>query len=220
MSIYQVHAVTSKREFESKYGPLVSYKVQLKGDDGFDGEAEITQKPTTPSPQKGQEIEGTLDKSNPKFPPKLKKAQGGGPPRAGGGGAKSPKDTESIERQVAYKGAVELAIAFGNNADEGKALLPEMFELSIGLIQGKKAASAVDVVKEVFPGAKEEVAEITRDDLMTAYKGWVNVMTATGHEPDDITKTFDIKKTALGIENVDNATQDQLQALHSFLTSV
>ena len=220
MSIYQVHAVTSKREFESKYGPLVSYKVQLKGDDGFDGEAEITQKPTTPSPQKGQEIEGTLDKSNPKFPPKLKKAQGGGPPRAGGGGAKSPKDTESIERQVAYKGAVELAIAFGNNADEGKALLPEMFELSIALIQDKRAASAVDTVKQVFPGAEVEAPEITRETLMTAYTGWVNVMTATEHEPDEITKKFEMKKTALGIENVDNATQDQLQALHSFLTSV
>ena len=35
MSIYTIKAVTSKRSFETKYGELMSYKVQITGDDGF-----------------------------------------------------------------------------------------------------------------------------------------------------------------------------------------
>ena len=81
MSNYTVEGVTGTREFESKNGPLISYKLTIKGDDGYQGPAEIAQKPATPAPTPGQSIEGTLDKSNPKFPPKLKKAMG-----AGGGG--------------------------------------------------------------------------------------------------------------------------------------
>jgi hypothetical protein len=219
MSIYKIKAVTSKRSFETKYGELMSYKVQITGDDGFEGEAEITQKPATPAPSAGQEIEGTLDKSNPKFPPKLKKAQGGMGGRGGGG--KSPKDTESIERQVAYKGAVELAIAFGSNADEGKRLLPEFFEASVALIQGKaKPADPVAAVKEVFPGASEEVKAISRDDLTAAYKGWMNVLLASEKDPDEIAKTFEMKKTALGITDFDSATPEQRKELHDYLTSV
>lgn len=236
MSTYQVKAVTSKREFESKYGPLMSYKVQLVGDDGFEGEAEITQKPTTTAPAKGQVIEGTLDKSNPKYPPKLKKAQGAGGGRPGGG-ARAPKDTDSIERQVAYKGAVELAVAFGSNPEEGRQLLPEFFALSIALIQDKKEVSPAETVKAVFPGAKEvddtqakeafgkvfptgPKPEIDREALINAYKGWVNVMTATEHSDEEIAKTFETKKTALGIGNMDDATAEQRAELHEYLTSV
>ena len=219
MSTYQVKAVTSKREFESKYGPLMSYKVQLVGDDGFEGEAEITQKPTTTAPAKGQVIEGTLDKSNPKYPPKLKKAQGAGGGRPGGG-ARAPKDTDSIERQVAYKGAVELAVAFGSNPEEGRQLLPEFFALSIALIQDKKEVSPAEAVKAVFPGATEEAPEIDRETLIAAYKGWVNVMTATEHSDEEIAKTFETKKTALGIGNMDDATAEQRAELHEYLTSV
>lgn len=216
MSNYTIEAIKSDREFESKYGPLKSYKVQIKGDDGFDGEAEITQKPTTPAPQVGQQIEGTLDTSNPKFPPKLKKAQGGGAPR---GGSKSPKDTDSIERQVAYKGAVELAVAFGKDAESAKQVLSDMFEVSVALIQGKKG-DPVAVAQSVFPGAKEVGPEITREQVVSAYKGWVNVMTAHENDAETIAKTFEMKKTALGIANLDDASQDQRKALMEYLTGV
>ena len=216
MSNYQITAVNGKREFESKYGPLVSYKINIKGDDGYEGEAEITRKPESPAPSQGETIEGTLDRSNPRFPPKLKKAPGGGgagAPR----GARSAKDSDSIERQVAYKGAVEMAVAFAKDADEGKALLPDLFELSVGLIQGK-ANDPVETVKQVFPGAKEEKQPITRKEVIDAYHQWVNVQAATGKSDEEIANLFETKKTALGIGDLDEASEDRKAELLAFLT--
>lgn len=215
MSNYQITAVNGKREFESKYGPLVSYKINIKGDDGYEGEAEITRKPESPAPSQGETIEGTLDRSNPRFPPKLKKAPGGGAgaPR----GARSAKDSDSIERQVAYKGAVEMAVAFAKDADEGKALLPDLFELSVGLIQGK-ASDPVETVKQVFPGAKEETQPITRKEVIDAYHQWVNVQAATGKSGEEIANLFETKKTALGIGDLDEASEDRKAELLAFLT--
>lgn len=215
MSNYQITAITGKREFDSKYGPLVSYKLTIKGDDGYEGEAEITRKPESPAPQSGETIEGTLDRSNPRFPPKLKKAQGGGAPRSGGG--RPNKDSDSIERQVAYKGAVEMAIAFADNADQGRELLPGLFELSVELIQGK-ASSPAETVKQVFPGAKEEKPEINRKEVIKAYHEWVNVQSAEGKSDEEMTTLFETKKTALGIGNLDDATEDQKASLLAFLT--
>lgn len=215
MSNYQITAVTGQREFDSKYGPLVSYKLTIKGDDGYEGEAEMTRKPESPAPQSGETIEGTLDRSNPRFPPKLKKAQGGGAPR--GGGARSAKDSDSIERQVAYKGAVEMAIAFADNAEQGRELLPGLFELSVELIQGK-AADPVKTVKEVFPGAKEEVIQITRKEVVEAYHQWVRVLTIEGRSDEEIARLFETKKTALGIGDLDQASDDQKASLLAFLT--
>jgi hypothetical protein len=215
MSNYQITAVNGKREFESKYGPLVSYKINIKGDDGYEGEAEITRKPESPAPSQGETIEGTLDRSNPRFPPKLKKAPGGGAgaPR----GARSAKDSDSIERQVAYKGAVEMAVAFAKDADEGKALLPDLFELSVGLIQGK-ANDPVETVKQVFPGAKEETQPITRKEVIKAYQQWFNVQTASGKSDEQITNLFETKKTALGIGDLDEASEESKAGLMAFLT--
>lgn len=214
MSNYTITAVNGQREFDSKYGPLVSYKLTITGDDGYEGEAEMTRKPESPAPQQGETIEGTLDRSNPRFPPKLKKAQGGGAPRGGG---RPNKDSDSIERQVAYKGAVEMAVAFAGNADEGKKLLPELFELSVGLIQGK-ASDPVETIKKVFPGAQEEKPSITRKEVIAAYQQWVAVQAAEGKSDDQIAKLFETKKTALGIGDLDNAAEDQKAALMSFLT--
>jgi hypothetical protein len=220
MSQYTIETIVSEREFESKYGPLKSYKVRVQGDDGFNGEAEITQKPTTPAPQSGQVIEGTLDKSNPKFPPKLKKAQ---QPTGGGfkGGARSPKDSDSIERQVAYKGAVEMAVAFAKDGGEASEMLPGLFELSVKLIQGKAVPSkgTVEAVKDVFPGAEEVGPVPTHEALAEAYTRWRNSMAAVGHGEDEITRLFDTKKTALGFAQWDDATDDQKRGLLEFLTS-
>ncbi len=217
MSNYEITAVTGKREFESKFGPLVSYKLTVKGDDGYEGEAEMTRKPESPAPAQGETIEGTLDRSNPRFPPKLKKAQAGsgGPPRGGG---RSAKDSDSIERQVAYKCAVELVVAFAINADEGKALLPELFELSVGLIQGK-ASDPVEAVKQAFPGTQEVPPSISRKQLVDAYQGWVNVQTGTGKTDEEIARLFETKKTALGIGDLDTATASSKAELLDFLTS-
>jgi hypothetical protein len=215
MSNYQITAVTGQREFDSKYGPLVSYKLTIKGDDGYEGEAEMTRKPESPAPSAGETIEGTLDRSNPRFPPKLKKAQGGGAPRSGG--ARSAKDSDSIERQVAYKGAVEMAIAFADNADQGKELLPGLFELSVELIQGK-GSDPVETIKKVFPGAQEEKPQIDRKEVISAYQQWVAVQAAEGKSDEEIATLFQTKKTALGIGDLDEAAEDKKADLLAFLT--
>lgn len=220
MSIYTIESIVSEREFESKYGPLKSYKVRVSGDDGFNGEAEITQKPTTPAPQGGQQIEGTLDKSNPKFPPKLKKAQAN---NGGGfkGGGRSNKDSESIERQVAYKGAVEMCVSFAEDASEAADILPNLFEMSINLIQGKPVPTrgVVEVVKGAFPGTEEIKESPTHEQLAEAYKGWLNGMLAVGNTNDEATRVLETKKTALGFASWDDANDQQKEALLEFLTT-
>lgn len=219
MSVYTVEAVVNEREFESKYGPLKSYKVRIKGDDGFAGEAEITQKPTTPAPSSGQEIEGTLDKSNPKFPPKLKKAQMNGGGGGSKGGGRSSKDSDSIERQVAYKGAVEMCVSFAEDASEAADMLPDLFEMSINLIQGKPVATrgTLEVVKDAFPGA-EEISDVpSHEDLTVAYRSWLNGMLAIGQTGEEASKILETKKTALGFSSWQDATPQQKQALVDFL---
>jgi hypothetical protein len=146
MSNYTVGSVVGKREFETKNGPLVSYKMQVTGDDGFSGIAELVQKPATSVPTEGQTIEGTLDKSNPNFPPKIKKAQQG---QGGAPKGKSKQDEEAIARAVAYKGAVELACAtppqddtkVRNNAEQMEKLVERFFNHGLTLLQGKPASS-------------------------------------------------------------------------------
>lgn len=219
MSVYTVEAIVNEREFESKYGPLKSYKVRIKGDDGFSGEAEITQKPTTAAPQAGQEIEGTLDKSNPKFPPKLKKAQMNGGGGGFKGGARSAKDSDSIERQVAYKGAVEMCVSFAEDASEAADMLPDLFEMSINLIQGKPVATRgnLEVVKDTFPGTQEITDVPTQEDLTVAYRSWLNGMYASGKSGEEASRVLETKKTALGFASWEGASDEQKQALIDYL---
>lgn len=217
MSIYTVEAITGNREFESKYGPLKSYKVRISGDDGFSGEAEITQKPTTAAPTVGQAIEGTLDKSNPKFPPKLKKAQ----VQSGGfsGGGKPNKDSKSIERQVAFKGAVEIVVAMLGAGQEVALAetLTRYFDHGLGLIQGTpQRQAAVEAVKEAFPGTEEVVPSY--EDMTAAWKGWASMMAGLGKSEEDIRMIFEMKKTVIGMTDWDTATDEQKHQLITTLT--
>jgi hypothetical protein len=223
MSNYTIKSIAGKREFESKFGPLVSYKLDITGDDGYEGEAEITRKPESPAPTQGETIEGTLDRSNPRFPPKLKKAPGG-PPRSGGsGGSRPAKDSDSIERQVAYKGAVELAIAFASNADEAKALLPVFFGESVVLIQDKKATSdtgaLVEQVKAAF-NAEEVPSPVTDKELADAYHQWASVKQAEGMSQADIDKLIQQKKLALGVSDIAKADDSVRREFIDYLTTV
>jgi hypothetical protein len=223
MSNYTINSVTGKREFESKFGPLVSYKLTISGDDGYNGEAEMTRKPESAPPEAGQTIEGTLDKSNPKFPPKLKKAQGaGGFGGASGGGSGRPsKDSDSIERQVAYKGAVELTVSFAKDAEEAKALLPVFFGESVVLIQDRKAtsdtAAIVEQVKAAFDA--EEVGPTVSDkQLADAYREWANVKQAEGLSQADLTALIQQKKLAIGVNDMSAASAAQRQEFYDYLT--
>jgi hypothetical protein len=227
MSNYTINSVNGKREFESKYGPLVSYKVTITGDDGYNGDAEMTRKPESPAPTAGETIEGTLDKSNPKFPPKLKKipGMGGAPGRAPG---RSNKDSQSIERQVAFKGAVELIVATLDPSDT----MPEdlvcermthYFDHGLSLIQGKPIVhsdqSVADVVKQAFPGATEVEQPVSDKELAEAYKSWSNGRAAMGEDEATIQKRIQQKKLALGVSDMADADDSQRRAMLSFLTS-
>lgn len=223
MSNYTITSVNGKREFESKYGPLVSYKLTITGDDGFEGEAEMTRKPESPAPQAGETIEGTLDKSNPKFPPKLKRAPGGG----GGGGrapARSSKDSESIERQVAFKGAVELIVATLDPADT----MPEdlvcermtrYFNHGLSLIQNKQPlADPVGAIKDTFKAVEVE-QPVTDKELGDAYRQWSAAQSAVGVSEEEAHSRIQQKKLALGVREMADATTEQRREFLAFLTA-
>ena len=122
----------------SKGGPMLGYSLDVTGDDGFAGQVELNQKVDTPAPTVGQVIEGTLDKSNPKYAPKLKKAQQSyAGSFSGSGKGKSKADQDSIERAVAYKGAVDLVAAWITKDTTNtmvKSALAELFDFSLELL--------------------------------------------------------------------------------------
>lgn len=224
MSIYTITSVNGRREFESKYGPLVSYKLTITGDDGYEGEAEMTRKPESTAPQQGEQVEGTLDKSNPKYPPKLKRAPGGSPGGvARSGGGRTSKDSESIERQVAFKGAVELIAAMIGPKervpeDEVCELMTAYFTHGLSLIQNKAPmADPVAAIKETFKAVEVE-QPVTDKELGDAYRKWSAGQAAVGVDQNESHKRIQQKKLALGINEMADASNEQRQAFLSFLT--
>lgn len=208
-----------------KGGPMLSYSLDVTGDDGFTGQVELNQKDSTPAPTVGQVIDGTLDKSNPKYAPKLKKAPpqgggfGGGGPRAG----KSKADQDSIERAVAYKGAVDLVAAMLQSqhrqpGDEKFAIgetVEFYFSHGLNLLQGSTVPSPTEhradvkeIIKDAFPDA-EEVAP-TNQELADGYKEFM------ARQPGKVEgeRVLETKKTALGIAGpVKDATPTQKREL-------
>lgn len=221
-----------------KGGPMLSYSLDVTGDDGFTGQVELNQKQATPPPTVGQVVEGTLDKSNPKYAPKLKKTPpqsfGGGGQRSGGGG-KSKADQDSIERAVAYKGAVDLVAAMATDQTTNvnlKAMLTDLFDFSLTLLQGSTVpspspaagkvrdaatgqlhevdsrADVKEIIKDAFPDA-EEVAP-TNQELADGYKEFM------ARQPGKVEgeRVLETKKTALGIAGpVKDATPTQKREL-------
>jgi hypothetical protein len=218
MSTYTIEGVTGTREFESKNGPLISYKLTIKGDDGYQGPAEIAQKPATPAPTPGQSIEGTLDKSNPKFPPKLKKAMG-----AGGGGrppmGKSKADQDSIERAVAYKGAVDLACAMPNiERATVEGLVERFFNHGLALLQGKVHSDPTPDAHAGYPAPSDSGP--SKEELTKGYHAYMNGAVAIGQTQEEATQNLKLKKTALGIDSVEAATPEQKREILNFFNSI
>jgi len=227
MSLYTIREVigTPIAWSSQKGGPMLSYSLDVTGDDGFTGQVELNQKDSTPAPTVGQVIDGTLDKSNPKYAPKLKKAPpqgggfGGGGPRAG----KSKADQDSIERAVAYKGAVDLVAAMLQSqhrqpGDEKFAIgetVEFYFSHGLNLLQGSTVPSPTEhradvkeIIKDAFPDA-EEVAP-TNQELAEGYKEFM------ARQPGKVEgeRVLETKKTALGIAGpVKDATPSQKREL-------
>lgn len=82
------------REYSTKFGDMVSYQVKFEG---MEMPVEISKKITSPAPQAGDEVTGTIDMSA-KFGPKFKADFGGA---SGGFGASQPTGQQSLDgRQI------------------------------------------------------------------------------------------------------------------------
>lgn len=119
MPTFTITEVTGPREWQSKYGPMNSFTLSLEG---HDGPVEMSQKQTTTPPLVGSTVDGDIvPAQDPKFPPKLKKAQpAGGGNWSGGGGGMSPDREKKIVRQHSQSMSIEtlkLAVDCGINLE-------------------------------------------------------------------------------------------------------
>lgn len=212
MPTYTIEAVTGINEWSGQHGPMKTYKLTLAGH----GPAELNQKPETAAPQPGQQIEGDLIPGKEGYPPKLKKT----PPQrgGGGGGGKTKADQESIERSVAYKGAVELTAGFKMSDPElVEGMVERFFEHGLKLLHGELPAPApTPAPPERDHSAAEIGAEIAvpMDSIRAAYKAW-----AKEQESDEKARQlFANYLVTLGVENPEQATADERRRIADFLS--
>ncbi len=167
--IYKVVNAMKTGTYDGPYGEMINYTVQFEGaDDGV----QISQKPTTPAPKPGDELEGMIEDT--KYGKKFKKAQ-----QASGsfGGSKNtdPATRASIEAQTALNAAVTAVRDF--NQLKGVDLanvqitayatqITQVAKLFAKSLSGETITVAA--VQEVMPGA-EQVADdannINLDDM-------------------------------------------------------
>lgn len=235
------------RTFTLKNGPaagkqMVSYTLTVTGNDGAEQSVELSQIPTTAAPKVGDSIFGNIvPSSDPiKYPAKLKKEKPQNFSGGGGGRSGSPdRNKDSIERQVAFKGAVELVVAMSpKDMPQGavKDALAGFFEAGLALIQGEAPVQTTskvspsslppsdpadpgpsdpppDVEGEVVPDQAGRIP-INTDHLRAAYKGYQNQ-----HGKEKAHRDWQLKLTSMGLttETLDQATHDQRVDLLNFL---
>lgn len=225
--MFTVKRVAGSKEWESKFGPMVSYTVDLTGPDGkMVGGVEINQKPSTPAPSEGQSLEGRLEET--KFGLKFKKENTGSFGGGSGGGNKTfkrdPRETEMIVRQTCLKAATELTVGLSpQSVEETQGLMGELFQFTLGLVHGvsgevASVASNNQVVKENEPPLPPEPdvvsgnPSISIDELRRAYKEF-----REGNPDAD--SRWKQKLTAMGLtgETLEGASHDQRADLLAFL---
>lgn len=104
------------RKFTGSKGEREAWTVKTENA----GTIQVVQEPGVPAPKVGENLLLTVYPANGNFPP------AGYPVKPGGGGGRrpsSPEERQSIERQVAFKGAVDLVVA-------GKAELKQIRALT------------------------------------------------------------------------------------------
>lgn len=172
---YTIKAVNPQtRAFETKFGPMVSYKVLFEG---IDQAVEISQKATSDAPKVGDTVEGTIDMSAP-YGPKFKKefSQGGG--SFGGGqrtGATGGRKFESDPFTMYLSYAKDVAVAL--TATKEGFSEDKFAEILEAVITGGKTLYGSR------PGA-EPAADKPRDVLPTETE-------VDNFLPEDIAKIFD-----------------------------
>lgn len=178
MAIFKVVSCTKVGEFTGQYGLNYKYLLMLEGQPAG---AELNQKPETPVPAPGTEIEGEL--TNTQYGLKFKKAQKVFTGGAYTGPKKSPETPEkqgSIERQNALTNAVNFCVSKANLLEQpeavkyltGKQIIEvatyfKMYnegKVSIVMTPTEVAAKfgyppiTPEAVAEVFPGAQVQPA--------------------------------------------------------------
>lgn len=226
---YTVMEANLPREWEGQYGKMLSYDLVVSGPDG-QVECELAQKPETPAPKVGDLIQGTIQPGKNGYPGKLKKEkpqQGG---RFSGGGKpgkpRDPSERDSIERQVAYKGAVELVAARGAvSPQQQKDTLTELFHHGLSLIQtgqtpGRSTNPPVPQNTEQpesmeQPPPPDEPPGITIEHIRQAYKDYK----AREQDAMEADAKWQQKLAAEGltVETLGQASQQQFGELLAFL---
>lgn len=107
---YTIKTVGPSKEITTKYGPLKVYSVQFEGAEDW---VEINQKPESPAPTAGDNLDGTIESTQ--YGKRFKKAQVAG--GFTGGRQTDPETRGSIERQTALKEAREAVYNFQVLAD-------------------------------------------------------------------------------------------------------
>lgn len=105
MSVYTVAAVGSEpRSWQSKYGPMLTYKITIRNAEGREMQCDLNQKESSAAPAVGQTLEGSVQ--NHEYGPRFKKVQQ--QPGFGGRRGGSPEERASIAMQHAQKAAVDI----------------------------------------------------------------------------------------------------------------
>lgn len=125
---YTVTGVIGPQEWTGTHGMFHDYKLSLEGQEKA---AVVTQKPTSPAPQQGQQVWLELQQ-HPKFQDLLKakrvqppdQQQGSFTPRSNGTPSHDDATRASIEKQVALKTAVEFEVGRNFVADSGALSAP------------------------------------------------------------------------------------------------
>ena len=164
---YKIEAVSDEvRKYESKYGPMISYRVKFSGNEQA---IEIARKETSPAPKVGDELEGTIDMSSqygPKFKQEYSPKQG---PSGGYGGSKPSGDQFTMYLSYA-KDLVVAQIEAGT-----KIPLSEAIELTLGgghrLYDGRPGVqpeqAKLDVVHEPTNDDLEQLKDVFKEDNFT-----------------------------------------------------
>jgi len=97
---YKIKNIGPDKEITTNNGTFKVYSLQFDGDESW---VELMQKPTTPAPTVGQELEGTIETTQ--YGKRFKRVQAAGSFQ--GGRTNDPETRGSIERQSALKAAVD-----------------------------------------------------------------------------------------------------------------
>lgn len=155
------------KEYDSKFGQMKSYQVKFQGNEMW---VDISQKPSTPVPTVGQQMEGTIDVSGP-YGAKFKKAFGGGaiaPAR----GPKTEFDNFTMYLSYAKDLVVALQTTSGYDSVEFGKLLEATIKGGKALYDRRPGAPAPpEPIQHPFAGdTGQDMDEPMSTDLLDPFK--------------------------------------------------